>query len=204
MRNNIRKRSHVVCGKNCIFVHNASCGGSLISDFVAIMTLLFFSCSLIFPLILGLWLSLPELWTALEFFFPLSVTQISLHVRCYDLSGSRGQQLDTLPLPLESICILISVMDSTLIKLPRPTICHGHDITFNGVDVIMYAEGNLHLILHFDISTITKPLNMVRMRVLYHGQPQFLTHFFASKVVAATTINYYLHQLVVYLGLGLK
>jgi hypothetical protein len=127
---------------------------SFISDFVAIIILPFPSCSLVLSLKLGLWHSLTDSWTTLEFFFSSSLSLFLLHVCCYDLSRSHGQQLNSLPLTFESICIIMAFMHSIPIKLPRPsqeqvTHYHGNNITLNSVSVIMYAEGNLHIYCTF-------------------------------------------------------
>src|SRR3954467_4603796 len=74
-------------------------------------------------------------------------------------------------------------------NISRDVLINGYHITINIISICSNAKVHTDRTCYLNLTTIVKPLNIVRMRVWSCGERQLLHQLHASQVVATPSIN---------------
>src|SRR3954471_10866969 len=132
-------------------------------------------------LMFGLWLSLAFWWISLTF-VPMRLWWVNLVGE--HLAWSHGAEDQVLTFPLEAIVVVPAIVEHATIILPRAAqenvaYGHGHHVAYQSVFIGADLERNFHGMIHLDGAGVTKPLDLVRVRVLLFDEVELGTKFFA-------------------------
>jgi hypothetical protein len=125
------------------------------------------------------------------------------------LAWSHGAEDQVLTFPLEAIVVVPAIVEHATIILPRAAqenvaYGHGHHVAYQSVFIGADLERNFHGMIHLDGAGVTKPLDLVRVRVLLFDEVELGAKFFTCQVVATTAINDDFDGAALYTRLGVE